>query len=395
LLVEAHRIAETQNAISAGQRTLHRARSSGRPLLAVRTATRQRGRGCGRHAVVYGFRMRASSSWAALGVLVLGCSQSAGEPAASRLPSLMQGPATAGALDLMPGVPGAGGAEGGSSGSPSAGSAPAGAGVAGAEGLGAQQPALPPEPDLEPAPGAPATSGGDSPAPQGIDEPPPARLENVLVFTRTTGFRHDSIEAGVDALRRLGVDSGFSVERTEDPADFSDDNLARFDVVCWLNTDSDVLGEAEQGAFERYIRAGGGWVGVHAAAASEYGWPWYGQLLGAYFLGHPAIQPARVEVESPDHPSTAHLPPSFVAQDEWYSFRTNPRSTVQVLLTLDESSYGVGDLAMGDHPIAWYHEFDGGRAWYTALGHPIDVYADPLFTRHLLGGLRWAAGLVP
>jgi type 1 glutamine amidotransferase len=136
---------------------------------------------------------------------------------------------------------------------------------------------------------------------------------------------------------------------------------------------------------------------VHAASASEYGWAWYGQLLGgaAYFLGHPPIQSARVQVETSDHPSTAHLPQSFTRTDEWYSFRTNPRSSVQVLLTLDEASYGVGDLAMGDHPIAWYHEFDGGRAWYTALGHPIEAYVDPGFTEHLLGGIRWAAGVAP
>jgi type 1 glutamine amidotransferase len=226
---------------------------------------------------------------------------------------------------------------------------------------------------------------------------PPARLESVLVFTRTTGFRHDSIEPGVQALERLGQENAFTLERSEEPADFTDENLARYDAVVWLNTDSEVLDEASRRAFERYIRAGGGWVGVHAAAASEYGWAWYGQLLGgaAYFLGHPAIQPARVQVESPDHLSTEHLPQSFTLQDEWYSFRTNPRSQVQVLLTLDESSYAVGDLAMGDHPIAWCHEFDGGRAWYTALGHPIASYSDPVFTQHLLGGLRWAAGAAP
>jgi cytochrome c len=237
--------------------------------------------------------------------------------------------------------------------------------------------------------------GDDEPMQPEVPQPPIERLENVLVFTRTTGFRHGSIEAGVEALRRLGQDNAFSVQHTEDPADFTDESLARYDVVVWLNTDSEVLGDPERRAFERYIRAGGGWVGVHAAAATEYGWSWYGQLVGAYFLGHPAIQPARVEVEIADHPTTQHLAQSFTLQDEWYSFRTNPRSSVRVLMTLDEASYAVGDLAMRDHPIAWYHEFDGGRAWYTALGHPIELYADPLFTRHLLGGLRWAAGAVP
>jgi len=249
-----------------------------------------------------------------------------------------------------------------------------------------------------PAP-VPAEPSGTTPAraePTPVDVAP-AQLENVLVFTRTTGFRHGSIEPGVEALRRLGQENGFALERSEDPADFTDERLARHDVVVWLNTDSEVMNESGRRAFERYIRAGGGWVGVHAAAASEYGWAWYGQLLGgaAFFLGHPAVQPAQVNVELSEHPSTQHLPQSFSLQDEWYSFRANPRSSVQVLLTLSESSYNVGALAMGDHPIAWCHEFDGGRAWYTALGHPDELYADDRFIPHLLGGIRWAAGVAP
>ena len=270
---------------------------------------------------------------------------------------------------------------------------------AGSEGGASEGSELPLTPQSDPDPGeAPSeepeeTPAEDAPTPP-VTEPPPARLENVLVFTRVTGFRHDSIEVGVEAVRRLGQDNGFAVQHTEDPAAFTDDNLSTYEVVVWMNTDSEVLGEPEQRAFERYIRAGGGWVGVHAASATEYNWAWYGQLLGggAFFLGHPSIQPARVVIEQADHPSTQHLPQSFSVTDEWYSFRTNPRASVQVLMTLDESSYGVGDLAMRDHPIAWYHEFDGGRAWYTALGHPIASYSDSMFTRHLLGGIRWAAG---
>lgn len=237
--------------------------------------------------------------------------------------------------------------------------------------------------------------GGTSPAGE-VASSGRARLERVLVFTRTTGYRHEAIEPGVEALRQLGQRHGFVVDRTEEPADFSDDRLARYDVVVWLNTDSEVLTEPARRAFERYIRAGGGWVGVHAAAATEYDWAWYGQLLGggAYFRGHPPVQPAGVNVESADHPSTRHLPRSFTVQDEWYSFRANPRAQVQVLLSLSESSYAVsGELAMGDHPIAWCHTFDGGRAWYTALGHPVELYANPLFTEHVLGGIRWAAGV--
>jgi type 1 glutamine amidotransferase len=296
---------------------------------------------------------------------------------------------------------GAAGFMGGGSGSEASGSGGSSDGV-GSEGDGSAEGGSEGSGILPLGPNADPDRADDSPEPSDSppdEEPPvsvtPVRLENVLVFTRTTGFRHDSIGPGVSALERLGQQNGFAVARTEDPEDFTDESLANYDVVVWLNTDSEVLDDAGRRAFERYIRAGGGWVGVHAAAASEYGWSWYGQLLGAYFLGHPAIQPAQVVVEIGDHASTAHLPQSFTVEDEWYSFRTNPRSSVQVLMTLDESSYSVGDLAMGDHPIAWYHEFDGGRAWYTALGHPVSSYADPVFTGHLLGGIRWAAGAAP
>ncbi|MEY4549228.1 MAG: Soluble aldose sugar dehydrogenase YliI precursor [Pseudomonadota bacterium] len=198
-------------------------------------------------------------------------------------------------------------------------------------------------------------------------------------------------------LQRLGQQNGFTVQRTEDPADFNDEGLAPYDVVVWLSTDGTVMTEPGRRAFERYIRAGGGWVGIHAANASEYNWAWYGQLIGggAFFLNHPPIQAGRVNVEIADHPSTTHLPASFTVTDELYTFRANPRASVRVLMTLDESSYGVGNLAMGDHPIAWFHEFEGGRAWYTALGHPIAWYSDPMFTQHVLGGLQWAAGTEP
>lgn len=226
-------------------------------------------------------------------------------------------------------------------------------------------------------------------------KPEPVRLDSVLVFTRAAGYRHASIESGVEAMRQLGQTHGFAVEHSEDAASFTDEQLARHAVVVWLNTDSEVLTDSARRAFERYIRGGGGWVGIHGAAATERDWPWYGQLLGgaAYLWEHPAVQPAQVNVEVADHFSTEHLPPSFTLLDEWYSFRANPRSSVQVLMSVNESSYGVGELAMGDHPIAWCHEFDGGRAWYTALGHVSELYADPRFTRHLLGGIRWAAGV--
>jgi cytochrome c len=357
--------------------------------------------------------MRWLSSLGVLGLVMLGCSSSDKSGSSTTgAPRFTDGDTTPPAsapnvpVEAAPTVAEPGGAASGSGGPP--GSSPPGGnpqgGSAGAdrtEATGAGQSDLPLAPGSDPdpmqgtaEPSSPAAAEGE-PMPPVV--PPTRRLENVLVFTRTTGFRHDSIEPGVEALQRLGRENAFAVERTEDPADFTDERLARYDVVIWLNTDSEVLNENARRAFERYIRAGGGWVGVHAASATEYGWAWYGQLLGgaAFFRGHPAIQPARVAVEVSDHASTEHLPQSFTLQDEWYSFRTNPRSSVRVLMTLDESSYSVGELAMGDHPIAWYHEFDGGRAWYTALGHPNELYVNPLFTRHLLGGIRWAAGVAP
>jgi type 1 glutamine amidotransferase len=213
----------------------------------------------------------------------------------------------------------------------------------------------------------------------------------IRVFTRTTGYRHDSIPDAVSALEALGAEHGFSVDQTEDPAVFADANLASYAAIVFLLTTGDVLDAPQQAEVERYIRAGGGYVGVHSACDTEYDWPWYGQLVGAYFSRHPEIQTATVQVEDHAHPSTAGLPERWERTDEWYDFRTNPRDQVTVLLRLDESSYGGGGMG-ADHPIAWYHRFDGGRAWYTAGGHTAESYRDALFLQHLLGGIEYAAG---
>jgi type 1 glutamine amidotransferase len=213
----------------------------------------------------------------------------------------------------------------------------------------------------------------------------------VLVFSRTAGFRHDSIAAGVTALERAAGSEGFTLVATEDPAQFTAANLARFAAVVWLSTTGDVLDAEQQGAFEQFIRDGGGYVGVHAAADTEYGWPWYGGLVGAYFASHPPVQPATVRIVDPEHPSTAGVPPAWIRTDEWYDFRTDPGSSVHVLATVDEATYEGGVMG-GDHPIAWCHEYDGGRAWYTGLGHTVESYTEEEFLRHLLGGVRYAAG---
>ena len=213
---------------------------------------------------------------------------------------------------------------------------------------------------------------------------------SVLVFSKTAGYRHASIPQGIAALKALGEKAGFAVEATEDASAFRDDNLKRHAAVVFLSTTGDVLDEMQQQAFERYIRAGGGFVGIHSASDTEYDWPWYGRLVGAYFASHPEGTPtAAVRIVDPGHPSTSALPVAWVRSDEWYNFKANPRGSVQVLATVDEKTYSGGSMG-DDHPVAWFHGMDGGRAWYTAMGHTGESYAEPLFLRHLLGGIQYS-----
>jgi type 1 glutamine amidotransferase len=214
----------------------------------------------------------------------------------------------------------------------------------------------------------------------------------VLVYTRTTGYRHASIPAGVACVRELGAAHGFAVDATEEPADFH--GLDRYAAVVFLSTSGDILDAAGKAALEAYVRAGGGFVSVHGAAATEYDWPFYETLVGAWFARHPAVQRATVHVEDRDHPATAHLEPAWTRTDEWYDFRTNPRARVRVLCTVDESSYEGG--AMGaDHPVAWCHEIGAGRAFYTALGHTVESFAEPAFRAHLAGAIGYTTARRP
>ncbi|MEO0973225.1 MAG: ThuA domain-containing protein [Pseudomonadota bacterium] len=215
----------------------------------------------------------------------------------------------------------------------------------------------------------------------------------VLVFSKTSGFRHGSIAAGTALIEDLGATHGFGVDSTEDGAAFNAANLSQYAAVVWLSTTGNVLDDAQQAAFEDYIRAGGGYVGIHAATDTEYDWPWYGGLIGgdAWFQNHPQIQDATLNVADATHVSTQHYPPTFELRDEWYNFRNDPTPVVNVLVTIDETSYSGGTMGP-DHPISWNHEYDGGRAWYTAMGHRDQTFADPDFQTHLLGGILWSAG---
>ncbi len=213
----------------------------------------------------------------------------------------------------------------------------------------------------------------------------------VLVFSKTAGFRHDAIPAGIDALRTLGGQNDFSVTATEDAGAFTSANLAGYEAVVFLNTTGDVLNAAQQTALQSYVDSGGGYLGVHAAADTEYDWPYYGQLVGAWFQSHPAIQQATIRTEDRTHPATSHLGATWTRTDEWYNYRANPRPRVHVLQTLDESTYSGGSMG-ADHPITWCHRQGQGRSFYTGLGHTVESYADPAFRSLLLGGVRYTAG---
>jgi type 1 glutamine amidotransferase len=227
-------------------------------------------------------------------------------------------------------------------------------------------------------------------------EPAPAAEQtrdafSVLVFTRTTGFRHASIEDGVAAIRELGVANGFTVEATEDPTRIAEGALERFQVVVFLSSTGEPLDPAQRDALQRWVGRGGGWVGVHAAADAMYDWPWYGDLVGAWFRRHPRVQQATVRITDREHPSTRSLPTAWTRTDEWYDFRDNPRGRAQVLAVVDESTYQGGGMG-ADHPVSWCHQLGRGRSWYTALGHTKASWSEPLFLAHVLGGIRWAAG---
>lgn len=232
----------------------------------------------------------------------------------------------------------------------------------------------------------PFACGGRAPA-----RPQDGAGAAVLVYTRTLGYRHASIEDGVRALTELGETSGFEVHAVEDPEALAADALTGYGAVVFLSTTGDVLDRDGEAALRAYVEGGGGFAGVHAAADTEYEWPWYGELLGTWFRRHPAPQEATVRVVDPNHPSTTSLPTEWVRFDEWYDFTDDPSDRVHVLAVLEEASYSGGSMG-ASHPIAWYREVGEGRSWYTAMGHTAESYEEEAFRRHLLGGVLWAAG---
>jgi len=219
----------------------------------------------------------------------------------------------------------------------------------------------------------------------------------VLVFSKTLGWHHTSIPNGIAAIQKLGAENNFEVDTTTNADYFNDDSLKNYSAVIFLSTTGDVLDYKQEVAFERFIQAGGGYVGVHAAADTEYDWGWYDRLVGAHFYDHPGIhdtahnvQEGVFNVVDANNDATKHLPKQWKRSDEFYSFRKEP-ADVHILLNVDENTYH-GGKRMGNHPMAWYHDYDGGRAFYTALGHTEESYTDPLYLKHLLAGIRYAVG---
>jgi len=215
----------------------------------------------------------------------------------------------------------------------------------------------------------------------------------VLVFAKTAGFHHESIPAGIKAIIKLGAENDFTVDTTTDAGKFTAANLKQYACVIFLSTTGDVLNSEQQTAFENYIKAGGGFAGIHAATDTEYDWPWYGNLVGAYFVSHPSQQTATINVINPGTIATRHLPAEWKRKDEWYNFKWMTKEPVIILLSIDENSYDPGNGKMGaNHPMAWYHNYDGGRSFYTELGHTDESYADKLYLQHILGGIEYAMG---
>ncbi|MCW9706370.1 ThuA domain-containing protein [Fodinibius salsisoli] len=221
--------------------------------------------------------------------------------------------------------------------------------------------------------------------------------KQVLVYTKNgEGYVHENIPNSIKAIKELGEKHGFTVDSSEDPADINADNLTKYDALIFSNTNNDVFATQEQhDAFQNYIRSGGGFVGIHSASGSERDWPWFWNLLGGSFYRHAPYQEFTVNITDDSHSSTHFLPEEWIREDECYYLKQlNPG--IRVLLQADmttvedkEKENFPGKVFGDTYPLAWYHEFEGGRSWYTSLGHSPESYDDPMFRKHILGGIEW------
>lgn len=221
----------------------------------------------------------------------------------------------------------------------------------------------------------------------------------ILVYTRNgptadgkKGFVHDNIAACAAMIQQLGKDNGFAADVSDNPDVFTDANLKQYRVVIFANSNNEAFATEEQkAAFQRFIRAGGGFVGIHSACGSERKWPWFWAMLGGTFVRHPKFQPFNINVVDRDHPSTKHLGATWQWEDEFYFLKEMPKD-LHILLEGDLTKLNdpKKDSNEKTRPLAWCHEFEGGRSFYTALGHKKEQYSDPNLQKHILGGIRWA-----
>lgn len=235
----------------------------------------------------------------------------------------------------------------------------------------------------------PPTDEQENPNPNPNPDPDSGSAkEQVLVFTKTMGYRHASIDAGLNLLQDLATQEGFELKHTENASEFTTDKLNTYGLVIFLNTTGDILNADQQQAFEAYMDADGSFMGIHSATDTEYDWAWYGNLVGAYFDSHPEVQEAVLRVHNESHPAVDHLNSQWIHTDEWYNFRNLKRDQINVVLEVDESTYEGGSMG-ASHPIAWYREYAGGKVFYTALGHTSEAYSDPDFKSHIAGGIAY------
>ncbi len=226
-----------------------------------------------------------------------------------------------------------------------------------------------------------------------------AQQFSVLLFSRTNGWHHESIKDGVDAIRILGEKHHFNVEWQENPAWFTDEKLTKYQAIIFLNTTGDILNEEQQKAMEKFIKSGKGFVGIHSASDTEYDWEWYTKLVGRMFVIHPQIQTGYLQLLNRRFPGLNDMHDRQMFTDEWYTFGEEKEKGLNYIISIDETSYApkadwgkVKSDGMGKfHPIAWYHDYDGGRSFYTAMGHLPRVFQDDKYLNHLFGGIYWAA----
>jgi len=227
-----------------------------------------------------------------------------------------------------------------------------------------------------------------------------AQQFKAIVFSKAVNYHHVSISEGVTAIQELSQKHHFDLEWEEISSKvFNDEKLEDIDVLIFLNTSGDVLNEEEQEAFKRFIKSGKGYVGIHGASSTEKDWDWYTQLVGRMFVIHPVIQTGQLDILDRNFPGMEKLPDNWYWTEEWYEFGEQKVDKLNYLITVDESSFDPnvdwgdrkGKGMGGFHPIAWYHEYDGGRSFYTSLGHLPASFGDFYFREHIYGGIYWAA----